>query len=187
MLVLCVPDGSTVAGSDTGAVEKSRTRVVLPLAGVADDSGCVDDIPEGVLVVLSIVDSEGGIVSVGVTAMSETLRVVEGEIKLLVAEGELKLLVAEGGLKLLVAEGELKLLVAEGGLKLLVDSGMAGGIAVDSGIAGSIAVDSGMDEEDGIAVVMEYESQRAIQAVCTCITHISPQQQEEAHSLCLLH
>ena len=123
MLVLCVPDGSTVVGSDTGAVEKPRTRVVLPVAGVADDSGCVDDIPEGVLVVLSIVDSEGGIVSVGVTAMSETLLEVEGEVKLLVVEGELKLLVVEGELKLLVVESGLKLLVVEGGLKLLVAEG----------------------------------------------------------------
>ena len=75
MLVLCVPDGSTGVGSDTEAVEKPRTRVVLPVAGVADDSGCVDDIPEGVLVVLSIVDSEGdglGMVSVDMTANSET-------------------------------------------------------------------------------------------------------------------
>ena len=75
MLVLCVPDGSTVVGSDTGVVEKPRTRVVLPVAGVADDSGCVDDIPEGVLVVLSIVDSEEerlGMVSVDMTANSET-------------------------------------------------------------------------------------------------------------------
>ena len=75
VLVLCVPDGSTGVGSDTGEVEKPRTRVVLPVAGVADDSGCVDDIPEGVLVVLSIVDSEGdglGRVSVDMTANSET-------------------------------------------------------------------------------------------------------------------
>ena len=73
VLVLCIPDGSTVVGSDTGEVEKPRTRVVLP---VADDSGCIDDdIPEGVLVVLSIVDSEGeglGMVSVDMTANSET-------------------------------------------------------------------------------------------------------------------
>ena len=76
VLVLCIPDGSTVVGSDTGEVEKPRTRVVLPVAGVADDSGCIDDdIPEGVLVVLSIVDSEGeglGMVSVDMTANSET-------------------------------------------------------------------------------------------------------------------